>query len=193
MISGGKEEDADGEISAIGKSVAQLFCGFREQRERNLGEDAGTVAGFHVGIDSTTVRHTANGGESVVENGETALALQVCDGPHAAVVVFLGKPVEGAGDERCAGVIERVHRCDRVLRISSAHSGIAFQCPERAGNKRHVGRTAKQELCRGCRAIGLRQIRPDSKRSFESPEHDPLKNHRNSGRGMTFNRQPNTL
>ena len=179
-ISSREEEDADGEVSGIGKRMAQLFSGFRKQRERDLGEDAGAVAGLHVGIDSTTVRHAANRGKRMVENGETALALQVCDGPHAAVIVFLGKPVEGARDERCAGVIERIHRCDRVLRISSAHSGIAFQCPERAGNKRHVGRTAKQELCRACRPLALEQTRIDLKRSLESPDPDLSLNHRNS-------------
>ena len=88
-ISAGEEEHGNGEIRFIFNDVPEFFRGFDKKRVGDLRQDSGAIAGLHVGIDRTAVGHAADGGEREVEDLVAAFAMEVGDGAHAAVVVFL--------------------------------------------------------------------------------------------------------
>ena len=98
----GEKEHGDREICVVFERVAELRRYFAEKWVGNLGEDAGAIARFHVGIHRAPVSHAADGGQRVVEDFRAPFPVQVGDGTHAAVVMFLGKAVQGAGDRRGA-------------------------------------------------------------------------------------------
>ncbi len=69
--------------------MTEFFRSFDKKRVGDLREHARAVAGLHVGIHGSAVGHAADGGERVVEDFVTAFAVEMGDGTHAAVVVFL--------------------------------------------------------------------------------------------------------
>ena len=105
-----KKEHSDGEIRVVFDLEAELGRRFAEKRVGDLGEHAGTIAGFHVRIHRAAMGHAANRGQCVIKHLVAAFSMNLGDGTHAAVVMFLGKPMQGTGDERCAGMVERVHQ-----------------------------------------------------------------------------------
>lgn len=88
-VSGGEEKDSNCDIFLIFNIMPEFFRNFDKKRVGDLGEHSRSVTGLHIRIDRTTVGHTANGGERVIEDFITAFSMEVGDSPHAAVIVFL--------------------------------------------------------------------------------------------------------
>ena len=107
-VTGGEKEHAHGEILGLVDFRAECGRGLGEKREGDLREDAGAVACFHIRIHRAAMGHAGNGGQRVVEHSEGTRSVQVGDGAHAAVVVFVRKAVKRAGNERGAGMVKRI-------------------------------------------------------------------------------------
>src|SRR5690606_38811364 len=101
-----EEERAYSEILIILQLVAEFGSSLAEKRIGELGQYARTNAGFHIGINSCAMGHAANRSEGVIQNLVRTFSLQVCDGAHAAVVVLVGKLVQGTWDQGGARVVE---------------------------------------------------------------------------------------
>jgi hypothetical protein len=114
LLAGGiverQEKDRHCEITLVFQRRAQVGGGLEEDRVGNLREDAGAVAGLHVGIDRAAVGHVADRAEGEFEDLIGAFAVDLGDGTHAAVVALGGEAVEGSGDERRARVVIGIHR-----------------------------------------------------------------------------------
>jgi hypothetical protein len=97
-----KKEHRHGQIGVVFQSVAQLRRRLAEQRVGDLCQHARAVARLHVRVHRAAVRHAANRRQRVIQDLIAAFSLQMGDRAHAAIVVFLGKPVQRSGDERGA-------------------------------------------------------------------------------------------
>jgi hypothetical protein len=87
--SAGEKENAHGEVGSVFDDVAELGGSFGKKRVGDLCQNTRAVTGFHVGVHGSAVGHAADGGKRVIEDFVTALAVEMGDGTHAAVVVFL--------------------------------------------------------------------------------------------------------
>ena len=97
-----EKEHRHRQIGVVFQSVAQFRRCLAEQRVGDLRQHARAVTCLHVRVHRAAVCHAANRRQRVIQDLIAAFPLQMGDRAHAAVVVFLGKPVQRSGDERGA-------------------------------------------------------------------------------------------
>jgi hypothetical protein len=100
-----KKKNADPEIGVGIKALAEFFDLAAEKFGGDLGEDAGAIAGFGIGIEGAPVGELADAGEGALEDGVQLAALDVRDETDAAGVVLVGGMVKALG--RGEPVIQR--------------------------------------------------------------------------------------
>ena len=91
----GEEKDSDSEIAGVA-GIAKLPGCLGENGAWDLAENAGAVAGLHVGVDRPTVGHVADRGQGVVENIVGFLSTEIGNGSHSAVGGFIIPLVQSA-------------------------------------------------------------------------------------------------
>jgi len=92
-----QEKDANPEIAVGIEALAEFFDFAAKKFGGDLGEDAGTVAGFGVGIEGAPVGELANATEGPFEDGVGFAPLDVGDEADAAGVVLVGGMVKALG------------------------------------------------------------------------------------------------
>jgi hypothetical protein len=105
VIGGGEEEGADGEVGICVEAVAEFFDFAAEKFVGDLGEDAGAVAGFGIGIEGAAVGELADATEGAFEDGVGFTTLDIGDETDTAGVFFPGGMVEALGPGKA--VIQR--------------------------------------------------------------------------------------
>jgi hypothetical protein len=100
-----QKEDADPEVAIGIEALTEFFDLAAEKFGRNLGEDAGAVAGFGIGIQGAPVSELADATEGPFEDGVGLAPLNVRDEADAAGVVLVGGMVKALG--RGEPVIQR--------------------------------------------------------------------------------------
>jgi len=97
VVGSGQKKEADPEIALAVKALAKFFDFTAEKFGGDLGEDAGTVAGFGVGIESAPVGELADATKGPLQDGMGLAALDVRDEADPAGVVLMSRMVKALG------------------------------------------------------------------------------------------------
>ncbi len=127
VVGSGKKEDADAEIAVRVESLTQFFHFAPEKFGGDLGEDAGTVAGFGVGIQGPAVGQLADAPDGPIQDRMGFASLDIRDEPDAAGIVLVGGMIEALG--RGKPVVQRELGHGR-----SKGTGDGVRCKKEVGN-----------------------------------------------------------
>ncbi len=92
-----KEEYPYGEIGLVTYLVPHCRRSFPENRVGNLGQNSGSVSGFHVCVHRSTVGHVTHGSDRVIQSLIISVSVQQGDGAHSAIIALVTPPVERSG------------------------------------------------------------------------------------------------
>src|SRR5690606_33399424 len=94
VVAARQEDHADTEVLVAEEGLLFLGEVLLKELDRDLGEEAGAVAGDRVGVDRAAVSQSLQRRHSAVENVIRSFAREFGNKPDAASVVFLIRRVE---------------------------------------------------------------------------------------------------
>ena len=146
LVAPGHEHDAHGEVGVLDELAPELLDLAAEERVRDLGQHAGAVAGFRVGVERAAVGEVAKRLDGVIQDPELFLARDVRDEPDAAGVVLelgtihrfretriFGVHFSGLYPDRREDCGCRANSCKRILGPDRENRAGEFRldCPRR--------------------------------------------------------------
>lgn len=103
-VLGGEKEKANPEVTVCEKLMAKFLDFAPKEFGGDLGEDAGAVSRFCVGIEGATVSELADAVEGAFKDGAGATALNIGNDSDPTSIVLMGGMIEPLGGGH--GVVE---------------------------------------------------------------------------------------